>query len=160
METQNVERGIGVEVRTPVRITVPAKVAYNLDLFRKSVISLAERLGCPKCVSGRNCYFQLETDFVINESAKLQNEAFRYLGDPHPEPNRTATATVNFASKAHYNLEGLLKATEDIVGKLGHTQCISGFDISFEQLINPVVNPARFFDVNQSLKVNELKFSV
>jgi len=57
-------------------------------------------------------------------------------------------------------LEGLLKATEELVGKLGHAQCISGFDISFEQLINPVVNPARVFDVSANFKVNEFKFSV
>jgi hypothetical protein len=159
METQT-ERRIGVEVRTPVRITVPAKVAHNLDLFKKSVISLAERLGCPKCVSGRNCYFQLERDFVINENSRLQSEPLAHFGDPHPEPNLAATAKVNFASSAHYNLEGLLKATEELVGKLGHTQCISGFDISFEQLINPAVNPARVFDINANFKVNEFKFSV
>jgi len=159
METQT-ERGIGFEVRTPVRITVPAKVAHNLDLFKRSVISLAERLGCPKCVSGRNCYFQLERDFVINDGGKLQSEISTYLRDPEPELNRAATASVNFASSAHRNLEGLLKATEELVGKLGHAQCISGFDISFEQLINPVVNPARVFDVNANFRVNELKFSV
>ena len=50
----------------PIRVIIPAKVAFNLGDFQKSIENLAERLVCLKCISGRNCFFELESDFVVN----------------------------------------------------------------------------------------------
>lgn len=50
----------------PVRIVIPAKVAFNLNLFQKTLQGVAERLGCTPCLSGRNCLFLLERDFVVD----------------------------------------------------------------------------------------------
>ncbi len=50
----------------PVRIVIPARVAFDLNLFRKTLQGVAERLGCTPCLSGRNCLFLLERDFVVD----------------------------------------------------------------------------------------------
>lgn len=49
-----------------VRLTLPATVAYDLASFQKVLGSIAERLGCPQCLSGIDCTFQLERDFVVD----------------------------------------------------------------------------------------------
>lgn len=50
-----------------VRIAIPAKVAYDLGSLQKTFGNLAERLGCPQCLSGANCLFELERDFIVND---------------------------------------------------------------------------------------------
>jgi len=50
----------------PIRVTIPAKVAFDLEKFQNVIAHLAERLGCPKCFSGRECLFELERDLVID----------------------------------------------------------------------------------------------
>lgn len=50
----------------PVRITLPAEVAFDLGKLGKVLGSLAERLGCRACLSGADCTFRLERDFVVN----------------------------------------------------------------------------------------------
>jgi hypothetical protein len=47
-----------------VRISIPAKVALDLDAFHRTVANLAERLGCGQCLSGANCIFSFERDWV------------------------------------------------------------------------------------------------
>jgi len=65
----------------PVRITVPASVAYDLDKFQTAVANLAERLGCKPCLSGAACIFSLETEFVINPAnLELEEVGGRFLG--------------------------------------------------------------------------------
>ena len=48
-----------------VRVSMPAKVANDLDTFKKGVAAFAERLGCPECFSGFDCTFESERDFVM-----------------------------------------------------------------------------------------------
>ena len=55
-----------LEIDRPIRVSVPAEVAFNLDSLQNSIANLAKRLGCEACFSGRSCYFTLERDYVIN----------------------------------------------------------------------------------------------
>ena len=50
----------------PIRVIMPAEVAFSLGSIQKGLASLARRLGCGECISGRSCVFTLERDFVIN----------------------------------------------------------------------------------------------
>ena len=56
----------------PVRVTLPAKVAFDLDAFQKTLVNLAERLGCRPCLSGRACLFTLERDFIVDPAGGLE----------------------------------------------------------------------------------------
>jgi hypothetical protein len=68
----------------PVRVTLPAAVAFDLGRFRKTVSNLAERLGHPTCLSGAACFFDLERSFRVDPE-KLTITPFR--GDPDPQPS-------------------------------------------------------------------------
>ena len=119
--------------KKPVRISIPASVAYNVESLQKSIAEIVDRLGCTRCFSGADCTFQLERDFVVNE--KLQVNA-RALGEPNPQPSRAVG--VSLPGRVAYNLGDIQKVVAEVAGKLGHTACFSGFDLAFgieEQLV-------------------------
>jgi hypothetical protein len=63
----------------PIRVVLPAEVAFSIDLVQRTIVNLAERLGCPSCFSGANCVFQLERDFVVDPGGVVHgtHELFR-----------------------------------------------------------------------------------
>jgi hypothetical protein len=61
----------------PVRVFIPAEVAFNIEQFSKVVVNLGRRLGCESCLSGASCHFILERDFVVNP-ANLELEGMRH----------------------------------------------------------------------------------
>lgn len=141
--------------RGPVRITLPAAVAYDLKSLQKSLVNLADQLGCRPCFSGADCTFLLERDFVINEKGEvgtavnqIQNVALvqgptphpwrsgplpdpwlAALAEPIPYPSHRVTARIS--GSVSYNIDALQKAVANVAGKLGHPMCFSGFDITF-----------------------------
>jgi hypothetical protein len=124
-----------IDRKKPVRISIPATVAYDVERLQKSIAEIVDRLGCTRCFSGADCTFQLERDFVVNE--KLQVNA-RLLADPSPQPSFARAASVSLPGRVAYNLGDIQKVVADVAGKLGHAQCFSGFDIAFgleEQLV-------------------------
>ena len=56
----------------PVRVTIPAKIAFDLNDFQETLANLAERLGCRACLSGADYFFQLEQDLVVNPAREIQ----------------------------------------------------------------------------------------
>jgi hypothetical protein len=124
----------------PVRISLPASVAYNVEALQKSIAEIVDRLGCTRCFSGADCVFQLERDWVVNEKLQFSARGLALAGDPSPQPSAAAlpTARVGLAARVAYNLNDIQKVVAEVAGKLGHTQCFSGFDIGFgleEQLV-------------------------
>lgn len=62
-----------------VRIVLPAKVAFNLPELTNALKNIAERLGCKACLSGADCLFTLERDFVV-DPASLQVHGIETIG--------------------------------------------------------------------------------
>jgi hypothetical protein len=62
----------------PVRISIPAKVAFDLGAFTKVVGNLARALGCEECLSGRNCVFLQQSQFVVNPETLEVGEWFGF----------------------------------------------------------------------------------
>lgn len=56
-----------------IRITVPANVANDLNLFTNMLKELGGRIGCKPCISGAACFFDNERDFVVNPEGKILN---------------------------------------------------------------------------------------
>jgi hypothetical protein len=50
----------------PLRVAIPARVAFDLELFQKTVANLARELGCEPCLSGASCRFDLIRDYVVS----------------------------------------------------------------------------------------------
>lgn len=125
-----------LQYKGTVRITVPTSVGFNIKKFQKSLASLAEKLGCLKCFSGADCFFQWERDYVINPAtaAALSLPAAGRGATPDTAP----TVTANIPRAVSGNLSLLQKAVANIAGKLGCAPCTSGFDLRFQQEISRV----------------------
>lgn len=131
-----------------VRISMPASVANDLDAFKKGITALAEQLGCGSCFSGIDCTFQMERDFVINEKLKVTSVPGASKGMAVTEiagPSRGVT--VSMPTAVHYDLKKILNVADLIGRNLGrHWQsgglayCCSGFDITFGQELNFLVD--------------------
>ncbi len=146
-----------------MRVSIPASVASDLGVFRKSIASIAERLGCRGCFSGADCFFQRERAFVINEKLEITPAGvFGPLPDPwqvagpFPQPGRAAgfdlsmialnsqplppSVTVTLAPEIGYDLGKLQESIAKIAGRLGCPSYCSSFDISFRQELDFVVD--------------------
>jgi hypothetical protein len=55
-----------------VRVTVPAKVAYNLKSLQKVQASVLGRLGCPGCHSGFDIRFDQARSFAADEKLRIR----------------------------------------------------------------------------------------
>lgn len=117
-----------LQLRGPVRITLPAKVAYNLDSLKSGIAAIVERLGCEKCFSGANCTFQLERNFLINENLEIVSREGPSL-PTDPIPWRPIQVTL--PATVHSDIDQVQSLIDKIVGRLGHPFCFSGFDIAF-----------------------------
>lgn len=123
----------------PVRVKLPAKVAYDPQALKESIGDILERLGCPSCFSGASCLFENERTFVLGDGAR------RVEPDPMPwTPDAVATskhrAVVAVAPEVKYDIDNVFAAIDRVIDVLGPHPCISGFDVLFRDEII-VVNP-------------------
>lgn len=58
-----------------VRVSVPAKVAFDLGNMERVTRSILDRLGCPQCHSGFDIRFDMLRDFRVNESLEVFDAA-------------------------------------------------------------------------------------
>lgn len=56
-----------------VRVTLPARAAFEIDSMGKVLANLAERLGHTGCLSGSNCFFTLEKEFVVDPELNVHS---------------------------------------------------------------------------------------
>lgn len=124
-----------------VRLSVPANVAADLGSFRKAVTGLAERLGCKPCVSGRDCLFQIQTDFLADERLEVRAVAGKAAvisgvladGDPDGTSAISPRARVSVPAAVSGDLKKVLTVIDTIAGRLGCAACCSGFDLHFRE---------------------------
>jgi hypothetical protein len=120
-----------------VRVSLPAKIAYNPEALKTSIRELLTRLGCPMCFSGADCRFTLEREYVVDPAGVLDIRS-----DPTPIPWREATVTVSLASAARYNIETVFKAIDNVIRTIGACPCHSGFDVSYLNELTVIgINP-------------------
>jgi len=128
-----------------VRISMPAKVANDLETFKKGVAAFAERLGCPECFSGFDCTLESERDFVLVDDLKVTSTEVR-AGQAVSRGARREV-TVALTPSTEYDLEAILTKI-DIFGKRlgphwlqgGLAMCCSGFDMTFERELHSTLD--------------------
>lgn len=133
-----------VRSRGPVRITLPASVAYNADALKKTIASVVERIGCRTCFSGLDCHFLQERDLSVDQKGTL-------VANPQPSPWIRANpdpvpwkVVVGFQGKTAYNIDQVYQAIDNVIGRLGCLACHSGFDIDYvNEVILLGVDPAQ-----------------
>ncbi len=134
-----------VRSRGPVRISLPASVAYNADALKQTIGSLVERVGCRTCFSGADCHFSLERSLSVDQHGALSSDPVPlpwHSAEPHPVPWRVAVA---FQGKVAFNIDQVYKAVDNVIRSLGSCPCHSGFDVSY-------LNEVTFIGINENLQ--------
>src|SRR5262249_6626622 len=108
-----------VRAHGTVRVSLPAKVAYSPDALKKSLTSILDRLGCPRCFSGANCHFVSEKNFVFDPGGAVSL-------NPQPLPPGGSHATVALAPSIRYDIDKVFKAIDSVIKGLGPCPCHSG----------------------------------
>jgi hypothetical protein len=62
----------------PVRVVVPAKVAFNLAQMNKLTAEILARLGCPGCHSGHDIRFDIASEFLVDENLGIHEASERF----------------------------------------------------------------------------------
>ena len=75
----------GRPVAGPIRVTIPASIAFNADSLKRTITNLAEIIGCPRCFSGADCLLQMERNFLV-DGTKLVPARGPSVEGPHPDP--------------------------------------------------------------------------
>lgn len=117
-----------LRARGTVRVSLPASVAYSPDALKKTLGSLLEKLGCPRCFSGADCLFSMERDYVVNPQNVLSAVAL----NPQPLPPRESTAMVSLSSGVRHDINKVFKAVDAVISTLGSCPCHSGFDVLYQ----------------------------
>lgn len=120
--------------RGAVRITLPASVAYDPKALKRGIANIVERLGCPKCFSGADCFFTTERELVLDTKLAVSPAA-----EPDPIPWRENTYAVGLSSKVRYDLDKVFKAVDKAIDIIGAHPCISGFDFHFQDELRTIV---------------------
>ena len=121
-----------------VRLTLPARVANDLDGLQRTLAELAERAGHPSCATGCNILFlQLEREFSVGEELRLNPQPlppgkWGSIGLPS-DPIPVRPVDVSVPQAVTDNIESLQKAVAAVVGRLGCDSCCSGFNIAFRR---------------------------
>lgn len=115
--------------KNAVRLSIPAKVAYDADLFKKGILDLLDNLGCRACFSGTDCYFNTIQDYVINDGLDAKIE--KPLMQSFQMPTRS-TLSVAMSPKVASNIKLVDKAIDSIFEEIGCRACCSGHDIHFQ----------------------------
>lgn len=144
-----VEQGKRLRAAGPVRITLPAKVAYDAGALKESIRSVVERLGCPTCFSGANCFFEMERAFVVGPDRRINPDPtpWQFASGPNPEPALAYQTNVALAPTVKYDINKVFQAVDKVIDLLGHTHCLSGFDTLFRDeviVVNERLEAARF----------------
>ena len=124
----------------PVRVSLPAKIAYSPDALKKSIAGVLERIGCPRCFSGADCLFQTERNFLLDDGAKLAAgpvpDPWQLAAGPRPEP---WAVSVGVSSRVKYDIDKVFVAVDKVIDLLGPHPCISGFDVFFKDELRTIV---------------------
>ena len=103
----------------PVRISLPAKVAYNKDALKKTIVSVVEQLGCPRCFSGHDCQFSLERNLSVDQDGKVSGGGESHIPalsvNPDPVPWKVV---VGFQGNAAFNIDQVLTSVDNVIAGL------------------------------------------
>jgi len=130
-----------IRARGTVRVSLPAKIAYNPDALKKSLTSILDKLGCPRCFSGADCLFLHEREFIVDPAEKVSL-------NPQPLPPREAHAVVSLAPSLRYDIDKVFKSVDAVIKGLGSCPCHSGIDVLYQSEL-PVLNINEKFEVQQ-----------
>lgn len=111
----------------PVRVSLPASVASDIDRLKKAVGSVLGHLGCQACCSGHDIFFELQREFIFDKD--LRETSVAMAGRRGGAAGKTANIGLN--PDAASNIDNVFIAIDKLADLTGHTSCATGCDILF-----------------------------
>ncbi len=123
------------QTKGAIKLSIPAKVAYNADAFKKSIYELLDELGCPKCFSGVDCYFETIRDYVLDPSENVVSRSLptaERFSSIQGKPLASRTLNVGVSAGVSFDIGKIDSAISTIFDEIGCLACCSGNDIFFQ----------------------------
>jgi len=121
-----------VRAHGSIRVSLPAKIAYNPDALKKTIGGLLEKLGCPTCFSGADCFFQFERDYVVDPQGVFSSVEL------NPQPLPPSPVTASLSRGVRFDINKVFRAVDQVIGSLGPCPCHSGFDVLYQNEITVI----------------------
>lgn len=124
----------------PVRVSIPASVAANIGSYREAISVVLDRLGCPKCCSGHDIFFELQRDIVLADSAK---DVARVAVSPKAEVTALAaknTLRVGIKPELGDSIDDVFEILGRMAEISGHPSCATGCDMFLQLETNYVLD--------------------
>jgi hypothetical protein len=122
-------------VRGPIRVTLPAAVAYDPDRLKKSLGSILENTGCRACCSGADIFLQMEREFLVDPETNVRSReaaGAEFRARPHQ-------FAVGLSPEVKYDIDRVFEAIDRVIDILGPHPCISGADILLQDELRAIV---------------------
>jgi hypothetical protein len=128
--------GPALRARGPIRVTLPAAVAYDPDSLKKSIGNILEQIGCRACCSGADILLEMERDFLVDRDTNIA--PFKG-GVALAGPQRSHQFTVGLSPTVKYDVKRVFEAIDRVIDILGQHPCISGFDVLLQDELRTIV---------------------
>jgi hypothetical protein len=123
-------------VRGPIRVTLPAAVAYDPDRLKKSLGSILEKTGCRACCSGADIFLQMEREFLVDPDTNVRSREAAASAEFRARPHQFA---VGLSPEVKYDIDRVFEAIDRVIDILGPHPCISGADILLQDELRAIV---------------------
>jgi hypothetical protein len=118
----------------PVRVTLPATVAYEPDALKETIGALQDRIGDRAWSSRSLSRFPADREYIIQQTA-----ATPAVGIAGPSSIQSLfPAMESPARHVHYDIDKVVQAVDHVVQALGPCQCHSGFDVLYQNEIRVI----------------------
>lgn len=129
--------GPSLRARGPIRVTLPAEVAYDPDRLKKSLGSILDQIGCRACCSGADIFLQMEREFLVDRESNATS--VKGIADFGGTLQKSHHFTVGLSSEVKFDIDGVFQAVDRVIDILGPHPCISGFDVLFQDELRTIV---------------------
>ena len=127
----------GLRARGPIRVTLPAAVAYDPDRLKKTLAGVLERIGCRACCSGADILLQMEREFLVD--AEVNVTQARSVPEPAAAIPSGHQYVVALSPKVKFDIDRVFVAVDKVIDILGPHPCISGFDVLLRDELRTIV---------------------
>lgn len=111
----------------PVRVSLPASVAADINSLKKAVGNVLDHLGCQACCSGHDILFELQRDFVFDKS--IRDISVASTGRRALAQGKAVNIGIN--PDAAGSIDNVFAAIDKLAELTGHVACATGCDMRF-----------------------------
>lgn len=139
MASNDVTKEPRLRARGPIRVTIPAAVAYDPDALKKSLGGILDTIGCRACCSGADILLQTERDLIVERDLSNRFAEHGHAHGPDRWKGAAHQYTVGLSGSVKYDIDRVFQAIDKVIDIIGPHPCISGFDVLLQDELRTIV---------------------